>query len=155
MFKYHLSFSILFLSFSLTMISTNSNAQIIETDSVYQTKAIGFSQAVVSNGFVFVAGQVGWDKNYKLTEEGDFKAQAIQAMKNIDLILKKANSSISNIVQLRFYVTDISEKNRMIINELVKSYFPNSYKPTSTLLCVKALAREELMIEIEAIASIN
>jgi 2-iminobutanoate/2-iminopropanoate deaminase len=155
MFKYHLFLSNLFLLLSLAAISIGSYAQIIETDSVYQTKAIGFSQAVVSHGFVFVAGQVGWDKNYQVAEDGSFKAQATQAMKNIDLILKKANSSISKIVQLRIYVIDISKKNRIIINEIIKGYFCNAYKPTSTLLCVKALAREELMIEIEAIASIN
>jgi enamine deaminase RidA (YjgF/YER057c/UK114 family) len=37
----------------------------------------------------------------------------------------------------------------------MKFYFPTDYKPSSTLLCVKALAREELLIEMEVIANIN
>jgi 2-iminobutanoate/2-iminopropanoate deaminase len=137
------------------MMTEKSNAQVIETDQVYKTSQLGFSQAIVANDLVFTSGQVGWDVNYALVGAADFEAQAIQCFKNLDLILKRANSSIQNSIHLRFYVTDISDKNKATLSSLLKKYFPQEYQPTTTLLCVKALARKELFIELEAVAALN
>ena len=129
-------------------------AQIVATDSVYATQSLGFSQAIIANGFVFLSGQVGWDTCYKLMGNKGFENQANQCFKNIELILREAKSGMEKVVHLRFFVTDISDKNKKIIGGLLKKYFPNAYQPTTTLVCVKALARAELMIEIEAVATV-
>ncbi len=126
--------------------------QMIETDSVYKTKSFGFSQAVVSQGFVFTSGQVGWDIHYKLKGKRCFKAQAMQSFRNIELILQQVGSSLSMAVQLRIYVTNISPANKKIVTDLIKKHFPGDFQPATTFLCVNALARKELMIEVEALA---
>jgi 2-iminobutanoate/2-iminopropanoate deaminase len=132
-----------------------SVSQSVETDGVYKTKSFGFSQAVISNGFVFLSGQVGWNPDYHLPGKGDFEAQAIQSFKNIERILASAGSSISRAVHLRFFVTRVSDENKKILTGLLKKYFPDNYQPTTTLLCVKSLARKELIIEIEAISALS
>jgi 2-iminobutanoate/2-iminopropanoate deaminase len=139
----------------LTLISLNTAAQVVKTTAVYNTDKLGFSQAVVANGLVFTSGQVAWDTQYQLPEKAAFEAQATQCFKNLDLVLQAANSSIQNSIHLRIYVTAISAANKAIVNNLLKKYFPNQYQPATTLLCVKELARKELMIEIEAISKLN
>lgn len=146
------AYKILFLLIFFLM-TTDLMAQIVATDSVYATQSLGFSQAIIANGFVFTSGQVGWDVNYALIGNKGFESQANQCFKNIELILSEAKSSMEKVVHLRFFVTEMTDKNKKIIGGLLKKYFPNAYQPTTTLVCVKALAREELMIEIEAIAT--
>lgn len=138
--------------FIFIMFSIHTPAQIIEPKTVYKTSSFGFSQAIVYNGLVYTSGQVGWDVDHKLTGNGSFEDQATQCFKNLDLLLDEANSAFAACIHLRLFVTDISDRNKKIIATLMKSYFPGKHQPTSTLLCVKALARDELMIEIEAIA---
>ena len=135
------------------MSNPNIKTQIIVTNSVYKTSSLGFSQAVVANGFVFISGQVGWDTSYNLIGNGDFKAQAKQCFKNLEQILKAANSSMQEVVHLRIFVTEMTEENKLIIANLLKLNYPNIYKPATTLLCVKALARESLKIEMETISN--
>ncbi len=131
------------------------DAQMIETDSVYKTSHFGFSQAVISNNMVYTSGIVGWRKNFKLTGTGSFKDQADQCFDNLEALLKHSNSTMQKVIHLRIYVTDISDQNKVIVNNLIKKHFFSSYKPATTFMCVKALARKELKIEMESISEIN
>ncbi len=132
-----------------------SKGQMIDTDSIYKTRDLGFSQAILSDGIIYTSGIVGWDRTYQLTGNGSFEEQAKQCFTNLELLLASANSSMQKVIHLRLYITEMSEMNKSVIANLLKIHFPNSYKPATTLLCVKALARENLKIEVESISSIN
>jgi 2-iminobutanoate/2-iminopropanoate deaminase len=132
-----------------------STAQMINTDSSYKTINLGFSQAIIANEIVYTSGIVGWDSNYKLIGEGNFEEQAKQCFKNLEVLLKSSNSNMAGVIHLRIFITEMSDENKSIIANLLKVYFPNVYKPATTLLCVKALARANLKIEIESISNIN
>lgn len=127
----------------------------IETDSVYKTSNLGFSQAIISNNMVYTSGIVGWGKNFKLKGKGGFMDQADQCFENLELLLKNANSSMEKVIHLRIYVIDISKQNKAIINNLIKKHFCSGYRPATTFLCIKALARKELKIEVESISAVN
>ena len=127
----------------------------IESSNVYSTHSLGFSQAVIANGFVLLSGQVGWDKEYKFTGTGTFENQAQQSFKNIELILREAGQTMDKVVHLRIFVTEMTAENKKTINSLINKYFDGEYKPATSLIGVKALAREELMIEIETVARID
>lgn len=147
------SFTILIaLVFTLPQYAAS---QMIETPNVYSTLVHGFPQAVKANGFLFLSGQVGWDKEYKLTGKGSFEDQAQQSFKNIELILREEGQTMDQVVHLRIFVTEMSIANKKTVNALIRRYFSENYKPTTSLIGVKALARDELMIEIEAIAKTN
>jgi 2-iminobutanoate/2-iminopropanoate deaminase len=143
------------MSIAVLLTSMDATGQMIDTDSIYKTTNLGFSQAILANGIIYTSGIVGWDKNYKLTGNGDFAEQAKQCFENLELLLANKNSSMQNVIHLRLFVTEMSEANKSIIANLLKIHFPNSYKPATTLLCVKALARENLKIEIESISNIT
>lgn len=137
------------------MTSCNSTIISIETDNVYRTQQLGFSQANMIDGFLFTSGQVGWNTEYNLTGDKSFKAQLKQTFINLDNILQKGNSSFDNVLLIRFYVKELDDSKRTEIGEIIKAHYPNAYKPNSTLIGVSELARENLLIEIEIIAKTN
>lgn len=64
-------------------------------------KALGpYSQAIKANGFVFISGQGGINPETGKLVEGGVEAETLQAMKNIEAILKEAGTDFSKVVKL-------------------------------------------------------
>lgn len=93
------------------------------------------SQAIVSNGFIFVAGQIHSTPDGKLLD-GTTEEKVHQIMKNLQAILKAAGSDVSHAVKVTVYVTDIAELPKL--NEVYKTYFTEPL-PAREAVCVKAL----------------
>lgn len=93
------------------------------------------SQAVVSNGFIFVAGQVHNTIDGKLVD-GSVEEKVQQIMSNISAILKAANASLDDVVKVVVYVTDMSQMPKL--NEVYPTYFKKPY-PAREAVCVKEL----------------
>ena len=106
------------------------------------------SQAIVSNGFIFVAGQVHATPDNSLVGES-VKEKLSQIMKNINNILTEAGASLNNIVKVTIYATDMAMVPEL--NKVYPSYFDQPY-PTREAVCVKELPLGA-SIEISVIAS--
>ena len=106
------------------------------------------SQAIISNGFIFVAGQIHNNADGKLME-GTTEEKLQQIVKNIAAILEAADSNINNIVKVTIYVTDISDMPKL--NEVYKTIFSEPL-PAREAICVKALPLGA-SIEMSVIAS--
>lgn len=112
-------------------------------------KPIGpYSQAVKVNGFIFVSGQLGIDKNGTLPNTT--KDQTEQVLKNLQSILEAAGSSLEKVVKVTIFFTQKDDFS--IINEVYAKFFHHEY-PARSAICVAALPKEAL-VEIEAIAEI-
>jgi reactive intermediate/imine deaminase len=98
---------------------------------------------------VYIAGQVAFDQSGKVVGERDFKAQARQVMENVKVALAAGGATFANVVKVTTFVTDLSEL--QALREIRSEYF-GANPPASTLVQVVQLAREDLMIEVEAIA---
>lgn len=94
------------------------------------------SQAVVSNGIIYVAGQIHSTTDGKLME-GSTEEKVHQVMKNLSEILKAAGADFTNVLKVNVYVTDISELPKL--NEVYKTYFTQEPLPVREAVCVKAL----------------
>ncbi|HVV95071.1 MAG TPA: RidA family protein [Hyphomicrobiales bacterium] len=109
-------------------------------------------QAVVAGNTIYLRGQVSQDLD---TREnlfvGDAAAQADQAMKNIDLLLKECGSRLDHVCKIVIYLTDI--RHREAVYRTVGRWLKGVY-PVSTGLVVAALARPEWLVEIDATAVI-
>lgn len=149
--KFNLLETFTILLMGLPIVATS---QMIQSPNVYPTHSLGFSQGIISNNFLFVSGQVGWDKGRKLTGTGTFDDQAQQTFKNIEAVLKEANLPMDKVVYMRIFVTEMTDENKRTITALLHKYFSNEYKPATSLIGVNAFARKELLIEIEAIAQL-
>jgi len=80
-----------------------------------------YSQAIIANGFVYVAGQVPLVPETKTLIEGDISVQTRRVLDNIAAILDAAGSSIANVVKTTVFLTDISDFAAM--NVVYASYF--------------------------------
>lgn len=98
---------------------------------------------------IYIAGQIAFDKEGKIVGAGDMKAQTEQVFKNLEAALATAGAKFADVVKMNTYVTDMTQA--PVMREVRARYF-GSTTPASTLVQVVALARPELMLEIEVIA---
>jgi reactive intermediate/imine deaminase len=101
---------------------------------------------------VFIAGQVSADKAGNVVGKGDFKAQSRQVFENLKAAVEAAGGTMADIAKINVYVTDTSQLPAM--REVRQQFFTGA-PPASTLVQVVRLAREEYLIEIEAIAVVE
>ncbi len=144
----------LFLIF-LIMCSCHQKIINVSTHQVYNTSDFGFAQANIYDGLLFTSGQVGWDPSYQQTGDGNFSAQLQQSFKNLQLILHTQKCDFKEVIHLRFYVKGLDKQRRLEIGRQMTTQFQDNHLPSSTLIGVSNLAREELLIEIELIAKTN
>jgi enamine deaminase RidA (YjgF/YER057c/UK114 family) len=114
----------------------------------------GFSQAVETTGHTRVlrcSGQTSVDEDGTPVHDGDMAAQVKKALDNLEAVLQEAGMSLSNIVQLNLYTTDV-DKFLEAYSEIPQRLGKAGAQPASTLLGVSRLAFPPLMIEIEATA---
>jgi 2-iminobutanoate/2-iminopropanoate deaminase len=69
----------------------------------------GYSQAVKSNGFVFVAGQEPFDPVPGNVVGKSIQEHIHQCLKNVQTILEAASSSMENIVSATFILADSND----------------------------------------------
>ena len=63
-----------------------------------------YSQAIAYGGLVFVAGQLSIDPNTGEKKLGSIEEQTEQALRNVEAILKAANSDLSHVLKMTVYV---------------------------------------------------
>jgi enamine deaminase RidA (YjgF/YER057c/UK114 family) len=126
-----------------------SNIQRINPSTL--NKPNGYTQVVVAKGsrMIFIAGQTSTDKDGNVVGKGDFRAQATKVFENLTLALAAAGASLNDVVKLNYYVIDMG--NAPTLRE-VRSDYLKSAAPAATLVQVGKLARDEFMLEVEAVA---
>jgi enamine deaminase RidA (YjgF/YER057c/UK114 family) len=111
---------------------------------------------VKASEFVFIAGQVGVDRDGKVVGVDDFDAQCVQTFANIEAALKSVGAGWGNIVQFTTYLVhsqDIPKFMKYRLREFPKM-FSNGVYPPNTLLMVDRLVQEALLVEVQAVAAI-
>ena len=123
--------------------------KIISTDKA--PEAIGpYSQGVVSNGHVFLSGQIPLDRNGELFD-GDIQQQVALIFENIERLLETQNCNLQDIVKLTVFLKDIQDfddvNNKMI--ELLEEPYP-----ARSLIQAAALPKN-VDVEIEVVAGLT
>lgn len=106
------------------------------------------SQAIVSNGLIFVAGQIHSKPDNSLVGE-TVEEKLAQIMKNISAVLAAADVTLDDVVKVTIYVTNMSFMPEL--NKAYPTYFTEPY-PAREAVCIKALPLGA-SIEISVIAS--
>lgn len=113
--------------------------------------AIGpYSQAVKTDGLVFVSGQLPIDPQTGAFPEGGIAAQTAQSLKNLGSILAEAGSDYSKVIKTTVFLAYMADFAAM--NEVYSSFF-NAPFPARSAIAVKELPKGAL-VEIECIAEI-
>jgi len=119
------------------------------------SKPTGYTHVVEASGpvkTVYISGQIALDKDGKPVGGTDMRAQAEQVYANLETALKAAGARFSDVVKMNTYITDMSKA--PAVREVRARYFGETV-PASTLVQVAALARPELMLEVEVIAAVR
>ncbi|HEY6878766.1 MAG TPA: RidA family protein, partial [Polyangiales bacterium] len=116
--------------------------------------AIGpYSQAVKAGNFVFLSGQIPLDpQSGQLIGGDDVEAQTSQVMKNLEAVLKAANSSFAQVVKATIFLTDLGDF--AVVNKVYGSYFEGVLPPARATVQVAALPRgAKVEIELTALTA--
>jgi len=112
-------------------------------------KAIGpYSQAIRSNGFVFVSGQVAIDPATQQVINGDVAAQTEQVIKNLSAILKAAGSGLDKVVKSTVFLKNMGDFAAM--NEVYGRHFTGAPPARSTVEAARL--PKDVLVEIDVIA---
>lgn len=110
--------------------------------------AVGpYVHAVKAGDFVFTSGQLGLDPATGTLQDG-VEAQAEQAIKNIEAVLKAAGLTLADVIKTTVFLADINDF--AAINAIYAKYFTGE---TPARSCVQAAALPKGgLFEIEVIA---
>ena len=98
--------------------------------------------------YVFTAGLVGVKPDG--TFDADIAGQTVQTFRNLLAILDAAGMSMDHVVKLNIYLVDIADQPRYA--EARKPFLGDAH-PAMTLIEVKRLARQGVLVEVEAVAA--
>jgi 2-iminobutanoate/2-iminopropanoate deaminase len=110
-----------------------------------------YSQAVVHNGIVYVAGQLPIDVNVSERHIGTIEEQTKQALKNVSEILQAAGSELNKVLKATVYISDIQLWSR--VNEVYSDIF-GDHRPARVVVPTKEL-HHGYQIEVDAIAAVE
>jgi len=114
--------------------------------------AIGYSQVAEARGgrTIYVAGQVPLDTAGQLVGRGDPQTQTRQVFANIAAALAAAGATFRDVVKLTIFVVDIGSL--PAIRAVRDQYVDTARPPASSAVEVRRLFRDDVLLEIEAIA---
>lgn len=110
-----------------------------------------YTPGIVSNGMLYISGQLSMDPDTRKVPEGGIAAHAGLALANVERVLKAAGLSRNDIVQCRVYVSDIDQWDT--VNRVYAEFF-GDHKPVRIVVPVGKL-HFGCLVEIEAIAEVD
>ena len=108
-----------------------------------------YSQAIVHNGVVYVAGQLPIDPNSSDRTVGSIEQQTERTLRNVEAILVAAGSGLDQVLQMTIYISDIELWGGV---NTVYARVMGTHRPARAVVPVKDL-HYGYQIEIQAIAA--
>ena len=112
-------------------------------------KAIGpYSQAIVTEGWVYCSGQIALDPATGQVVLGDVAAQTERALQNLAAVLDAAGASLATVVKTTVFLADMADFAAM--NEVYERHFAG-HKPARSTVAAAGLPRA-VRVEIDCVA---
>lgn len=110
-----------------------------------------YSPGIISNGMLYISGQLPVDPETGKTIDGDVSAQTLRALQNVEGILTAAKLSRDNVVQVRIYIPDVALWDE--VNAVYAEFF-GEHRPARVVVPSRALHGGAL-VEVEAVAEVR
>ncbi|MEO9944689.1 MAG: RidA family protein [Paraglaciecola sp.] len=128
----------------------NKHIQLVSTPKA--TPAGGhYSQATISNGLIFVSGQLGFKPGTNEKQDGDIKQESFNCLENLRLILEECGATTDDLVKVTIYISDVEYW--PVVNSVYADYL-GEHKPARAIVPCNVL-HYGFNVEIEAIAKAN
>lgn len=108
-----------------------------------------FTHVVRAGRLVFVSGCVATDAEGRTVGGSDVLAQARQVHENLKRCLAAAGATFADVCKVTVFLKNVADREK--VNLARKEYF-GPRRPASTLVEISRLVRDDLLVEIEAIA---
>lgn len=110
-----------------------------------------YSQAIVHNGLVFVAGQLPIDPSDRNRPVGPIGEQTEQTLRNVAAVLEAAGSGLDRVLQMTIYISNIE-----LWGEVNTAYARvlGEHRPARAIVPTREL-HHDYQIEIQAIAAVR
>lgn len=114
--------------------------------------AIGpYSQAIVTGGFVYTAGQIALDPKTGEIVAGGVEAQAKRVLENLSAVLEASGSSLDQVVKTTIYLADMNDF--AVVNQVYAGYFQPPFPARSTVQA--AALPKGALVEIDVVARVG
>ena len=109
-----------------------------------------YSQAIVTDGWIFCSGQIAIDPVTGSLVEGDVREQSEQVLRNLKAVLQAAGGSLQTVVKTTVYLSDMSLFADM--NAVYAKHF-GDHRPARATVAAGGLPRG-VDVEIEVVARV-
>ena len=133
--------------------------KVIFTDKLHKPVNMAYSYATrveARSNLLFISGMIPVDSQGKLVGKGDMKTQIEQDVENLKTVLKAAGATLTDVVKLNMYTTNIEaflKTGKWRTTKYKELWSING--AACTLVEVKRLYDPNCLIEIEAVAEIK
>jgi 2-iminobutanoate/2-iminopropanoate deaminase len=122
--------------------------KVIRTSEAPQPLGV-YSQGIICDGFIFVAGQGPTNPETRQIELGDIRSETRRVLQNIRAILEAAGSSLKDAVRMGVFLADLNDFQAM--NEVFREFFTEDPPARTTVGC----ALPKIKVEIDCIARLR
>lgn len=110
-----------------------------------------YSQAVKFGNMVYLSGQIAINPANGEMILDSIEDEMHQVMKNIEAVLKEANSSLENIIKTSIFLKNMDDFAK--VNEIYGSYFSKDFPARETVQVAKL--PKDVNVEISVIAFVS
>lgn len=121
--------------------------EIINPDGLIDSTGIGYNQAIIEDGTLYMSGQVGWDESFDLAGT-DIQSQTRQAFENVDTLLAEAGRSLEDVTKVTAHIVEPHD-NLDGFFDVWETIYDEQPLPCLTVLGPHQLAQEGLLVEVE------
>ncbi|MDL4821754.1 RidA family protein [Actinomadura opuntiae] len=113
----------------------------------------GYSHVVsvdVPGRLLVLSGQIALDADGNLVGAGDLEAQTRQVFTNLQAALAAAGARWEHVIRLGYFLRDATQAG--VVRAVRTEMLPDGVDPAASLIQVSGLVRDDLLIEVEALA---
>ena len=134
------------------MTSSNSSIRLLNPPAIH--RPVGYSHVAETRGgrTVYISGQVALDAAGNLVGSDDLQAQTTQVFQNLEAALAAVGANFHHVVKFTYFLLDISQI--PVVRAVRDQYINTQQPPASSAVEVRRLFRDDVLIEVEAIAVI-
>lgn len=119
-----------------------------------------FTQIVTTESakrVAYIAGQGGFDADFKLIGPGDLHAQTVQAFRNLKTAVESVGGEVENIVSTIMYIVELTPEKIDIFGRAMSEALDGQPFPpnASSMIGVQGLAGKGMLVEISAVAVLS